>query len=149
MKMNQYIKYILSLVLIFSNLSVAFSMHLCKGEVREIKLNHLDNNHCEMNVAKSCCPSKVDKNCEIPKGDKEEQGDCCVDLAYTDHNGFKQIVTILELTPIHYVSFETLKVDFPVIPNSEENKLNFLDFYVASNAPPNYIINSQLTFYEG
>jgi len=31
--------------------------------------------------------------------------------------------------------------------NTQNNNLND-GFYVASNAPPNYILNSQLTFYE-
>ena len=148
--MQHYIKYVLSLVLIFSNLSYAFSMHFCQGEMEQLKLNHLDNNMCEMEQKTSCCPPKEDPtHCEIPEGDNKKEDDCCKDISYSDKVVDKQTVKIQKLVPINFIAAEVLQVQIIPLENAEvHNQSNFLDFYVASNAPPNYILNSQLTFYE-
>lgn len=150
MKMQHYIKYVLSIILIFSNLSYAFSMHFCQGEMEQVKLNHLDNNSCEMEMTTSCCPPKSESNhCEISQGETEEDDDCCKDISYSDKFVEKQTVKIQKLFPISFIASEILQIRIPIQDEEVSNQSNFLDFYVASNAPPNYILNSQLTFYEG
>ena len=150
MKMQQYIKYVLSVVLIFSNLSYAFSMHFCQGVVEQVKLNHLDNNSCEIEVSTSCCPPKEDPtHCEIPEGENQKKDDCCKDVSYSDKIVDKQVVKIQKLIPINLFATEVLQIQIPLVNDEVNNHSKFLDFYVASNAPPNYILNSQLTFYEG
>ncbi len=150
MKMQQYIKYVLSVVLIFSNLSYAFSMHFCQDQMEEIRLNHLDNNSCETKTKSSCCPPKSERNhCEIPEGENKKKDNCCKDISYSDKVVKKQTVKIQELVPIEFLASEILQIQ---LPNSDEDikkSINFLDFYVESNAPPNYILYSQLVFYEG
>lgn len=150
MKMQHYIKYVLSVVLIFSNLSYAFSMHFCQGVVEQVTINHLDNNSCEMEVSTSCCPPKEDPtHCEIPEGENKKKDDCCKDISYSDKFVEKQTVKIQKLVPISFIASEILQIRIPIQDEEVSNQSNFLDFYVASNAPPNYILNSQLTFYEG
>ncbi|WP_413533302.1 HYC_CC_PP family protein [Empedobacter brevis] len=144
--MQQYIKYVLSLVLIFSNLSYAFSMHLCQGVVEQVKLNHLDNNSHETETSKSCCAAKK-KSSHCEKSKKKD--DCCKDISSSDKVVEKQIVKIQKLIPITFLASEILKIGIPILNDEINNQFNLLDFYVASNAPPNYILNSQLTFYEG
>ncbi|MDM1318779.1 HYC_CC_PP family protein [Empedobacter falsenii] len=148
--MQQYIKYVLSVVLIFSNLSYAFSMHFCQGVVEQVTINHLDNNSCEMEVSTSCCPPKEDPtHCEIPEGENKKKDDCCKDISYSDKFVEKQTVKIQKLVPISFIASVILQIRIPIQDEEVSNQSNFLDFYVASNAPPNYILNSQLTFYEG
>ncbi len=150
MKMQQYIKYVLSVVLIFSNLSYAFSMHFCQGVVEQVTMNHLDNNSHEMEVSTSCCPPKTEKkHCELPENNKSKKDDCCKDISYSDKFVEKQTVKIQKLVPISFLASEILQIRIPIQDEEVSNQSNFLDFYVASNAPPNYILNSQLTFYEG
>ena len=149
MKMQQYIKYVLSVVLIFSNLSYAFSMHFCQDQMEEIRLNHLDNNSCETKTKSSCCPPKSERNhCEIPEGENKKKDNCCKDISYSDKVVDKQTVKIQKIVPISFIAAEVLQIQLPLVNEVVSNQLNFLDFYVASNAPPNYILNSQLTFYE-
>ena len=149
MKMQQYIKYVLSVVLIFSNLSYAFSMHFCQGEMEQVSINHLDNNSCEMEKTTSCCPPKEDPNhCEIPQEENNKKDDCCKDISYSDKVVDKQTVKIQKLVPASFITSEILQIQPPIIQKEVKNEVNFLYFYVASNAPPNYILNSQLTFYE-
>ena len=149
MKMQQYIKYVLSVVLIFSNLSYAFSMHFCQGVVEQVTMNHLDNNSCEMEASTSCCPPKTEKkHCELPENNKSKKDDCCKDISYSDKLVEKQTVKIQKLVPISFIAAEVLQIQSPLVNEVVSNQSNFLDFYVASNAPPNYILNSQLTFYE-
>ena len=149
MKMQQYIKYVLSVVLIFSNLSYAFSMHFCQGVMEQVKLNHLDNNSREMEISTSCCPSKTEKkHCELPENNNSKKDDCCKDISYSDKVVDKQTVKIQKLVPINFIAAEVLQIQLPLVNEVVSNQSNFLDFYVASNAPPNYILNSQLTFYE-
>ena len=50
---------------------------------------------------------------------------------------------------ISFIASEILQIRIPIQDEEVSNQSNFLGFYVASNAPPNYILNSQLTFYEG
>ncbi|MDH0658174.1 hypothetical protein [Empedobacter sp. GD03865] len=148
--MQQYIKYVLSVVLIFSNLSYSFSMHFCQGEMEQVTMNHLDNNSCKMEVSTSCCPPKTEKkHCELPENNKSKKDDCCKDISYSDKFVEKQTVKIQKLIPISFIVSEILQIRIPIQDEEVSNQSSFLDFYVASNAPPNYILNSQLTFYEG
>lgn len=113
-------------------------------------MNHLDNNSCEMEVSTSCCPPKTEKkHCELPENNKSKKDDCCKDISYSDKFVEKQTVKIQKIVPIDFIASEALQIQIPAVNKEENNQLNFLDFYVASNAPPNYILNSQLTFYEG
>lgn len=125
-------------------------MHFCQGEIEQVTMNHLDNNSCKMEVSTSCCPSKTEKrHCELPESNKSKKDDCCKDISYSDKFVEKQTVKIQKLVPICFLASEILQIRIPIQDEELSNQSNFLDFYVASNAPPNYILNSQLTFYEG
>ncbi|WP_322970620.1 HYC_CC_PP family protein [Faecalibacter sp. LW9] len=147
MKMQTYIRVMLSLLLIVSNLGVAFSMHFCQGQVERIKLNHFDNQVCKMQMPTSCCAEKNEsKHCEIPAEDKDD--DCCKDLAYADELQQQHSVDVLKITPIDYaILASVLKIE---IPFEIHSKLvdSILDSYVESNAPPIYILHQQLVLYE-
>jgi len=118
--------------------------------VEQVKLNHLDNNSHEMGVSTSCCPPKTEKkHCELPENNKSKKDDCCKDISYSDKFVEKQTVKIQKLIPISFIVSEILQIRIPIQDEEVSNQSSFLDFYVASNAPPNYILNSQLTFYEG
>ena len=149
MKMQNYIRFVLSLLLIVSNLSVAFSMHFCQGQVENVKLNHLDNKVCRMQMPTSCCAEKEEKkHCEIPEEKEETKDDCCKDLAYADDIQDQQTVDILKVSPIIFEEFPTIQyVEFSV-ENSITTFKKYLDFYIESNAPPIYILHKQQIFYE-
>lgn len=151
MKMQKYIRVILSLILILSNLSVAFSMHFCGGQIEQIKLNHLDNKVCKMQVPTSCCSDKQEVNhCETPnqKESNNKDEDCCKDLAIADELQQQQIVKVLKILPIIFEEFSTIQYfEFPDVDSKITSKQT-LDFYVESNAPPIYKLNQQFIFYE-
>lgn len=146
MKMQKYIHIILSLILIVSNLSVAFSMHLCQGTVEKIKLNHLDNESCKMQKADACCSSVNDDNCNTK--DKNDDDNCCIDLAYADDIQTQQIVKIFTFSAIAFEKFPKVQlIEFPKeIPKRVQKKS--LDDYIASNAPPIYLLHRKLVFYQ-
>lgn len=124
-------------------------MHYCQGKVEKVKFNHLDNNKNDLVNVKKCCSSETKKkHCELPKEETKHKDDCCKDVSSSDIVKDRHTVNILKLIPVQFLVSHILQIA-TVIENIEENKNNFLTFYVASNAPPNYIINSQLTFYEG
>ena len=138
----------LSLVLVVSNLGVAFSMHFCQGQVEMVKLNHLDNKVCKMKQQTSCCAVKKEANhCELPQ--KEEQDDdCCKDLAYAEDLQDQIGVDIFKISPIDFAILQTLfKVEILEF-YQVKSVTSPLDFYVQSNAPPIYILHKQLVLYE-
>ena len=147
MKMQTYIRVVLSLLLIVSNLGVAFSMHFCQGQIEMVKLNHLDNKVCKMQKPTSCCAEKEEiKHCEIPQ--EEKQDDCCKDLAYADDLQHQNSVDILKITPVDFAVLAViLKIDLPFV-NQTKAIYALLDSYVESNAPPIYILHQQLVLYE-
>lgn len=150
MKMQGYIRFVLSLILIISNLSVAFSMHFCQGQVEMVKLNHLDNKVCKMQMPTSCCAEKEEtKHCEIPEEKSEQKEDCCIDLAYADDIQDQQTVDVLKVIPITFQEFPIIKMFEFYTKNSTISSQKYLDFYVESNAPPLFILNKQQVFYEG
>lgn len=150
MNSQKYIRIILSFILILSNLSVAFSMHFCQGMIEEVKLNHIDNNACKIEIQTACCPPKAEENshCEFPEENSKDQDDCCSDVAYSDDIQKQQTVKVLKITPVIFVvtSLETKLDEFLEIRNSFVQ--TYLDSYVESNAPPIYILHRQLVLYE-
>ena len=103
-----------------------------------------------MEISTSCCPSKTEKkHCELPENNNSKKDDCCKDISYSDKVVDKQTVKIQKIVPISFIAAEVLQIRIPIKDEEVSNQSNFLGFYVASNAPPNYILNSQLTFYEG
>ena len=145
--MHNYIRFVLSLILIISNLSVAFSMHLCEGRIERVKLNHLDNESCKMQKPVSCCAVKAEtKHCEIPE--EKEDKDCCKDVAYQEDLQNQLGVDVLKITPVDLAILHSIfKIEIPEFQHT--NNFNApLDFYVQSNAPPIYILHQQLVLYE-
>lgn len=147
MKMQRYIRIILSFILILSNLSVAFSMHFCGGQVEEIKLSKLENEVCKMEMKASCCAdTKPKDHCTDHKD--ESKDDCCHDKAYAEDLQHQQTANIFKISPLIFQEFKPIQLfEFNTISPVAAQK-QFLDFYVASNAPPIYIIYRQLVFYE-
>ena len=125
-------------------------MHLCQGIVEQVKLNHLDSNSFKKEEKTSCCLPKTESNhCKIPIEESKKKDDCCKDISYSDKFVEKQTVKIQKIVPITFIESEVLPIQIPVINDEVNNQSNLLYFYVESNAPPNYILYSQLTFYEG
>lgn len=148
MKMQKYIRIILALVLIISNLSVAFSMHLCQGSVEEIKLNYFGKEIHHTEQKSSCCADKkVVKHC---KNSEEEvmKDDCCQDLSISDEIQTQQYVPVFKLSSITFSEIPVVRTfEFPDVIDSISS-FKFLDSYTESNAPPIYILHSQLIVYE-
>ncbi len=149
MKMQKYIRVILSFILVLSNLSVAFSMHLCQGNIEEIKFSQHQKKDCKQHEKPSCCAKEETNNrCDTHHTKHKENDDCCKDLAYLDDLQDQQTVEIFRFSPI---LFEVKTIDFIIDPFVDELvslQLNFLDSYIESNAPPIYILNNQLVLYE-
>ena len=144
--MHNYIRFVLSLILIISNLSVAFSMHLCEGRIERVKLNHLDNETCKMQKPVSCCAVKAEaKHCELPE--EKEDKDCCKDVAYQEDLQDQQAAEITKISPITFLEVVQFILNEIAVENEEFTTHDF-NFHVAANAPPIYLVHQQLLFYE-
>ena len=147
--MQKYIRIILSFILILSNLSVAFSMHLCQGEIEEIKFSHQDKKVCKINEKPTCCAKNEQNKCDTSHAQHKEKDDCCKDLAYLDDLQDQHSAEVFRISPIVFDVYKIdLAIDTTFIEVKSVKKRSILDSYIESNAPPIYILNSQLVLYE-
>lgn len=148
MKMQQYIRIVLSFILILSNLNVAFSMHLCQGQIEEVKLAQIDKKVCKLDEKPSCCAVKAETDQCEDSNEKNAKDDCCEEKAYAEDLQDLLKVDVLKLSPIF---FEVNLIDFNFdynIDKNTSNRLSILDSYIESNAPPIYILFHKLMLYE-
>ena len=126
-------------------------MHLCQGVVEEVKLNHSRHKICKQDEKPSCCATKpVQKHCEDSENIslENQDKDCCNEQALADDIQDQQTVKVFEISPIIF-NVQQISLDFTsLLIDYSSHKLSNLDFYVASNAPPIYILNRQLVLYE-
>lgn len=121
-------------------------MHFCQGMIEEIRIAHTQPSHCEMTEQKPCCSMS---SCEVNLHESNDSHDCCENQAYMDKMIDQQLVKILKLKTQLFVNQQTEVVRISDLLTATQQPLIFLEHIIECNAPPDYITNSQLLFYEG
>jgi hypothetical protein len=129
-KISKHIAILLSVLLLVSNVGLAFNVHYCGGKMASVSLVSQKSN-----ADKDCC------------GKSEKKSSCCKDKKIklekkTDNSVLKTFSFQLEIPFTVYAWQPISALDFT---HFESNQ--FTAFYCDSNAPPLYRLYSQYIFY--
>lgn len=140
MKVKKQIVYILSFLILVSNVGMAFNVHYCGGKISGISFNYRMDESCvekKVAVEKKCCASE------------NSQNSCC-----------KNSKIKIEKTTSENVLVKTFQLDvvtFNGVHSWQPASLFTLEeavakkenpsFYCDTNAPPLYQLYSQYIFY--
>ncbi|WP_300567513.1 hypothetical protein [Flavobacterium sp.] len=130
MKIKKHIAILLSMLILVSNVGLAFNVHYCGDKIASVSfVSH------QLDAEKKCC------------GKAEKKSSCCKDKKVklekkTDHSVLKQFSFQIE---IPMVSHDWKPLDYLNVANFKSNQV--LKFYCDSNAPPLYKLYSQYVFY--
>lgn len=119
---------------------MACTMHFCQGMMEEIRFTQVEATHCEVSEVKHCCATMADSSSD--KG-------CCDDQAFMDKAIDQQLAQVLKIKVQFFIESSVDLQVFGDLEHSVHQRLTLLAHSVECNAPPNYISNSQLLFYEG
>ncbi|ESU19752.1 hypothetical protein FCR2A7T_16130 [Flavobacterium cauense R2A-7] len=141
MKINKHISFLLALLILVSNVGLAFNVHYCGGELAEISLDYKKSEPCvEKKVEKeaTCCAS----------ADKHD--DCCSNSKVTLKKSASDEVLVksfqLDLGVFTFV--EEWKPSLIATAEEKVNSSDIPSFYCDSNAPPLYKLYCQYIFYD-
>jgi hypothetical protein len=144
MKIKKHISFVLALLLLVSNVGLAFNVHYCGGELAEISLDYKNSAPCEVTKAEkqdTCCAAS----------DEHEKESCCsnskVDLKKSLSD--EVIVKSFQLDLGFFTFVTEGKAPEALINLSDNNKKKDTpSFYCNSNAPPLYKLYCQYLFYD-
>ena len=129
---RKHISILLTVLLLVSNLGLAFNVHYCDDEIASITLSTV---HSAQKAEKDCC------------GIVEKDSKCCKNKIIKAEIKSDQLI-------VKSLSFESdfLPVIYDDIPVVFFPKLNFKQgdiqtYYCDAHAPPLYLLYSQYTFY--
>ncbi|ESU29378.1 hypothetical protein FLJC2902T_07750 [Flavobacterium limnosediminis JC2902] len=142
MKINKHISFVLAMLILVSNVGLAFNVHYCGGELAEISLDYKKSEPCEVKEIEkqeTCCASS------------DEHDTCCsnskVDLKKSLSD--EVIVKSFQLDLGVFTFVEGWKAPEALINLAENNlKSDTPSFYCDSNAPPLYKLYCQYLFYD-
>jgi len=138
MNIRKHISIILSSLILFANIGLAFNVHYCHGAVSSVVLSYKAE-HCatpEKKVVQSCC-AKAAKS----KG-------CCKSHVVKLHDkSDKTLVKSLQLNLNAFCTVAEWKPLATVAPKVSLAKKDTPYFYCDSNAPPLYKLHCQLVLY--
>jgi hypothetical protein len=134
MNLKKQISVFLSILLLVSNVGLAFNAHYCGGKLASVTLN---SPLPSLNEEKECCDKVVSK-----------KDSCCKDKKIvvekkTDNGVFKTFSFQLDCT---FILPETTTFDFAVASNFK--KKESLSYYCDANAPPLFKLYSQYLLYD-
>jgi hypothetical protein len=129
-KINKHIAILLSMLLLASNIGLAFNVHYCGGKIASVSLVSPKND-----FQKGCCEKA------------EKKSSCCKDKKVkiekkTDNSVVKTFSFQLEMP---FTSSDWKPIDELSITHFKNN--SFTAFYCESHAPPLYKLYSQYIFY--
>lgn len=140
MKIKAHIVFLLSFLILVSNVGMAFNVHYCEGKISGVSFNYKTEEPCieeKPSVEKSCC-AKQNTHDKCCKNDK-------VDIKKTTSENVLVKSFQLDLAsfiPAQEYSFSQFVVSKDVVIKSENPS-----FYCDTNAPPLYKLYSQYIFY--
>ena len=140
MKIKKHIVILLSLLILVSNIGLAFNVHYCEGKISGVSFNYKIEEPCvekKVEVEKPCCAEDNShkaccKNSKV-KIDKTTSENVLVKTFQLD---------LVTLTGNDYWEPATLFAFEEIITKSENPS-----FYCDTNAPPLYQLYSQYIFY--
>jgi len=135
MQLRKSISVVLAFFLLVSSGGWSLNIHYCGGEIASITtFDNINSKCCDHHTeTKACCSSE-----------EEEEG-CCsddvlqVELEDTVINVFSIDFNYVAILPDFDDSFISIEI--------EKSFLSHLHYYCESNAPPLYLLYSQLVFY--
>ena len=135
MKFKKHISIFLAVLLLVSNVGLAFNVHYCGGEIASVSLNSALPT---MQSEKGCCEKKV-----VSKKDG-----CCKDkkIVFQKKSDNDVVKTFSFQFDYVYVAPEFHPVVFEATP-SFKNNLS-LSYYCDANAPPLFKLYSQYLLYD-
>lgn len=141
MKINRHISFVLALLILVSNVGVAFNVHYCGGNLAGISLDYKKTEPCiEKKVEKemACCATS------------SEHDSCCsndkIDLKKSLSD--EVIVKSFQLDLGVFTFAQEWKPSAPAALEEEITISNEPSFYCESNAPPLYKLYCQYIFYD-
>lgn len=137
MKLSKHISVLVTLLIIFSNIGLAFNVHYCHGKFSGISFAY-KTTHCEKKAEpRMCCAMDA-------KADKK----CCKNNVVKLQDNTDQVIVkslVLDLAPFYPVDdwnpSQLLYTDAPF--KIKENP----SFYCGSHAPPLFKLYCQYIFY--
>lgn len=129
----------LAILLLVSNLGLAFNVHFCEGRIVAVTTVFNVEEVCEMpqpQIEKSCCKEAAlshKKCCDDKVVDLQDAADQIVVKTFSLSIAAPFIAVVYN--PVSFVLTPVIKSDAPA------------DYYCESNAPPLFQLYSQLIFY--
>jgi len=132
------------LILLFSNVGLAFNIHYCQGQIEKISSvysHHKHNDVCEMQqqAEKSCCNKTTISS--------QKDDDCCKDDILTQNPIDKNFVKVFPIQLDPFISTEIWNSEnydwIPILKKADSSPA----FYCDSNAPPLFKLYCRLIFY--
>ncbi|HSD13916.1 MAG TPA: hypothetical protein VLB74_04650 [Flavobacterium sp.] len=141
MKINKHISFVLAMLILVSNVGLAFNVHYCGGELAGVSLDYKRYEPCvEKKVEKedACCATS------------NEHDSCCsndkIDLKKSISD--EVIVKSFQLDLGAFTFVDTWKPATFTVVEQEEMKSDEPSFYCDSHAPPLYKLHCQYLFYD-
>ncbi|KGO88915.1 HYC_CC_PP family protein [Flavobacterium suncheonense] len=141
MKINKHISFVLALLILVSNVGLAFNVHYCEGELAGVSLDYKKYEPCveeKAEAEKSCCATS------------NEHDSCCSN----DKIDLKKSISdeiIVKSFQLDLAAFTVADVWEPINFEAVEEaavKSDTPSFYCDSNAPPLYKLYCQYVFYD-
>ncbi|PVX45195.1 hypothetical protein C8C85_0974 [Flavobacterium sp. 103] len=135
MKFKRHISIFLAVLLLVSNVGLAFNVHYCGGEISSVSLN---STLPSMQSEKGCCEKKV-----VSKKDS-----CCKDKKILIQKKVDNGIVKSFSFQFDYVFLapEFHAVVFKAVPSFKNNQS--LTYYCDANAPPLFKLYSQYLLYD-
>lgn len=135
MQFKRYISIFLAVLLLVSNVGLAFNVHYCGGEISSVSLN---STLPSLQSEKGCCEKKV-----VSKKDR-----CCKDKKILFQKKVDNGIVKSFSFQFDYVFLapEFHTVVFKAVPSFKNNQS--LTYYCDANAPPLFKLYSQYLLYD-
>jgi len=144
MKINKHLSFVLALLILVSNVGLAFNVHYCGGELAAISLDYKKSAPSEVKKVEkedSCCAASDEEN---------EKDSCCsnskVDLKKSISD--EVIVKSFQLNLGVFTFVDEWEAPIVISPAENTPKSFTPSFYCDSNAPPLYKLHCQYLFYD-
>lgn len=141
MKINRHISFVLAMLILVSNVGLAFNVHYCGGNLAGISLDYKKTEPCiekKVEQEDACCATT------------NEHDSCCsndkIDLKKSISD--EVIVKSFQLDLGVFTFAEEWKPSPITAVKEEVVKSNDASFYCDSNAPPLYKLYCQYIFYD-
>lgn len=135
MQFKKHMSIFLAILLLVSNIGLAFNVHYCGGEISSVSLN---STLSSIQTEKGCCEKKVatkkDSCCKDKKVVIQKKGDNDVVKSFSFQMDYAFVIP------------ETHSFVFTAVDNFKNNST--LSYYCDANAPPLFKLYSQYLLYD-